>query len=98
MAEQLVDDVRLRSVQRRAVVSNVLRRMENLEGEAVEELSLGEEASDGLEAPACLRLEELGDRVKLRDVVFSETDVLLKLLNSPPELLAGVCLEELLEP
>lgn len=77
-------------------MANVLGRMEDLEGKAIQEFSLCQQASHRLETPSSLRLKELRDRVKLRNLIGSESNVLLEFVDGPVELLASICLVELL--
>jgi hypothetical protein len=70
--------------------------MEDLEGEAIQELSLSEETSNRLQAPASLRLKELRDRVKLRYLIHCESNMFLELVNGPVELFASISFEQLL--
>lgn len=58
VTHQLVNDVRLRRVQRLCVVPNVLCRVEHFKGQSVKELALGQQSSDRLQSPASPRLEE----------------------------------------
>ena len=51
VTHQLVQNVRLRRVKRLCMVSNILRRVENLESEAIQELTLGQETTDWLQSP-----------------------------------------------
>jgi len=52
VTQQLVDNVRLGSIEGSRVMSDVLGRVENLECKSVQELPLGQEATDGFESPA----------------------------------------------
>ena len=63
VTHELVHHVGLRGVERLCVMADVLRRVEHFEGESVQELTLGEEATHGFEAPASARAEEIGDIV-----------------------------------
>lgn len=93
MPEKLVDNVWLRGVQRHTVMSYVLSRVEYLESEAIQELSLSQETSHRLEPPASLRLQELRNRIKLGNLFRGETYVLLKLVDGPHEFFTRVCFE-----
>lgn len=61
MADQLVNNVRLRRVLGRSVVSNVLGGVEHAECQSVKEFALGEQTSYRLEPPAGLSLQVLGN-------------------------------------
>jgi len=50
------------------VVANILGGVENVESQAIQELSLGEEATHRLQPPACLCLQILGNIVQLRNL------------------------------
>lgn len=77
MSHQLMDDVWLGGVERHRVMSDVLSRVEDLEGKSIKELPLAEEASNWSKSPACFLLEELRNVLKLRYVVLCEPTVLL---------------------
>ena len=59
MTKELMDDVGLRCIQRHTVMANVLSRVEDFEGKAVQELSLSQETAHRLQPPASLALQEL---------------------------------------
>lgn len=75
-------------------MSDVLGRVEHFKCKAVQELSLGQEATDRLKSPASPRLQELGNIFQLGDLGVPEADFLLELLNSPVELLTCVSLKQ----
>jgi hypothetical protein len=58
MAEEFVDDIWLWCVERDTRMSDVLSRVEDFKCETVQKLSLGQKATDRLEPPSSLRLEE----------------------------------------
>jgi len=58
VAHELVDDVRLRRVVRHRVMPNELGRVEHLECQCVQELSLGEQSEYRFESPAVLLFKE----------------------------------------
>ena len=93
VTHELVDDIRLRSVKRVLVMSDILGGVEDLEGETVQELTLGEKTSDWLQSPASFGLKELRDIFKLRNLSFAQIDFLLKLCDGPVEFRAGMVLE-----
>ena len=94
VTHELVDDIRLRSVKRVLVMSDILGGVEDLEGETVQELTLGEKTSDWLQSPASFGLKELRDIFKLRNLSFAQIDFLLKLCDGPVEFRAGMVLEQ----
>lgn len=94
VSDELVDDVRFRSVLWRCMMANILRRVEYFEGETVQEFSLRQKTTDWLESPACFTVEIFGDRVKLWDGGRTETlDVLLHFGHDGIRLLACIGLK-----
>jgi hypothetical protein len=76
-----VANIRLRSVKRFRVVSNVLSAVEDSEGQGVQEITRGKETHDGTNGEAGAVLNESGDVFKLGDVVRAVTAVANKELN-----------------
>lgn len=77
---------------------DVLGRVEHLESEAIQELTLCQQAADGLQSPASLLCQISGDRLELRDIIFSETfDVPLELLDYLVRLIARISHHQSLE-
>ena len=95
VAHQLVDNIRLRGVQRLSMMSNILSGVENLEGEAVKELTLGEETTYRLESPASTCAQKVRDIIQLWNLGFTEVDFFLELIDSPVELVTSIILEHI---
>ena len=95
MAHELVDNIGLGGVEWLIMVSDVLRRMENLKCKPVEELSLGEKTTHRLQSPAGSFLEEVRDVFQLWDLLLAQIDLLLKLVDRPIKLVASIGLEQL---
>lgn len=95
MTNQFVNDVWFRSVLWVAVVSDVLGRMENLEGKTIQELSLSQETTDRLKSPSSLRLKEGTDVLQLGDIGVAESfNILLHFFNCKVGLLTCVFFEQ----
>ena len=67
--------------------------MEHFESQTVEELTLSEQSTDGLQPPASSRSKEVRDVVKLGNFRLAQVDFLLELANSPVELITSIRLE-----
>ena len=67
--------------------------MEHFESQTVEELTLGEQSTDGLQPPASSRSEEVRDVVELGNLRLAQVDFLLELANGPVELITSIRLE-----
>ena len=51
------------------------------------------QTSHGLESPACSGAQEVRDIVELRDLLFTEIDLFLKLIDGPVEFVTCISLE-----
>lgn len=81
MAHKLVDNVRLRSIERLAMMANVLSGVEDFEGKSIQEFALREKPSYWSNPPACLGLEILRNISKLRNISARKPTVLLHLIK-----------------
>lgn len=85
VADDLMDDVWFRCVVRRFMVSDVLGAAEDLVGEGIHELSLGENAADRLDSEAggllqyVVELGQLGDLLVVDAVGLHELELFLVL-------------------
>ena len=66
MPEQFVNNVRLRRVEGRRVVSYVLRAKEDAVGKRLQEDARGDESGDGLQPEAAYLADARGDFAQLR--------------------------------
>lgn len=73
MPDELVDDIRFRSVFWGCMMADILRRVEYFEGKTVQKFSLRQKATDWLESPACFTVKIFRDRVKLWDGICAKT-------------------------
>ena len=93
MANQLMDDIWLWSIEGFGVVADVLCRVEHLEGKSIQELTLCEQATNRLQSPTSSLAQKLADVFELRDFIFVQIDLLLKLSDCPIEFFARISLE-----
>ena len=97
VTHKLVNNIRLRSVKRFLMMSDVLGGMEDLEGKTVQELTLGEKTSNRLQSPSCLSFEERRDIFKLRNLSLAQINLFLKLCDSPVKFFTCVVFEQMNE-
>mmetsp|Transcript_23381 Transcript_23381/g.29019 ORF Transcript_23381/g.29019 Transcript_23381/m.29019 type:complete len:333 (+) Transcript_23381:659-1657(+) len=92
MTHQLVHNIRLGCVEGLCVVADVLRGVEDPEGESIEELTLRQETAHGLKSPASAIAQEVRDIVKLGNLSLTKVDFFLELSDGPIEFIASVLL------
>jgi len=88
-----VNDVRLRSIERIRVMSDILGGMECLKSQTIQEFTLGKKTTNWLESPTSPSLEVLRNNLELRNLIFIEMDVFLEIIDSPHKFLASCCFE-----
>lgn len=66
-----MNDIGLRSVQWLRVMPDVLSRVEDFKREAIEELALSEQTTDGLQPPTRSLAQELRDILELGNFLFT---------------------------
>jgi hypothetical protein len=74
VADDLVDEIGLRRVERHRAVPDVLGRVEHAVAERAQEVAQRDQAGGGVVGPAGQGLQPLGDLVELRDVVDRELE------------------------
>ena len=90
MTEQLVAHIRLRRVVGHRRMTDVLRGVEDAEGEAGEKVARREQTGHRSQTKAGAVLEEVGHVLELRYVVLAIAAVLLQKSEDVVELVAGV--------
>lgn len=93
VTEQFVANIGFRSVQGSGVVADILGRVEDTEGKAVQEVAAGQQTHNGAQGEASAVLQKLGDDVELRNLVGTISAVLDKQGEDVLVLAAGVSRE-----
>ena len=98
MADQFVDNIWLRRVFWGRVVSDVLSGIEYFESQAVKELTLSKETSNGLESPAGFAAQVFANIVELGNGFFGKTrNISFKLCHDFNALLACILAQQSLK-
>lgn len=76
MSQKLMADIWLGRIKRLGVVTNVLSRVEDSEGQTIQKVAAGQETHDRAQSESSAILEEFRDPIELRDVVGTIAAVL----------------------